>query len=154
LQEIKREKEKIQTIVQGIGDAVFVVDKEKRLTTFNKKAEELSGFSFDEAINRPYKEVLNFIFEKDGKVNDKFINQAFSTGEVQEMSNHTMLVRKNGSKLAVDDSAAPIKDSNGNTIGCVVVFRDVGREREIDKMKSEFVSVASHQLKTPLAGIK
>jgi len=154
LKEIKAEKEKIQTIIQGIGDAVFVVDKDKKLIIFNKKAEELSGYNLSEAINKPYKEILHFIFEKNGKVNDRFINQAFSTGKNQEMKNHTLLVRKNGSKIAVADSAAPLKDNNGKINGCVVVFRDVSRDREIDQMKSEFISVASHQLKTPLAGIK
>jgi len=153
-QETIKEKEKIQTIVQGIGDAVFVVDKDRKLIVFNKKAEELSGFSIDEAIGKPYNKILNFTFEKNGKVNNKFIDDAFSTGNVQEMVNHTMLIKKDGSKISVADSAAPLKDIKGNIFGCVVVFRDTSREREIDKMKSEFISVASHQLKTPLTAIK
>jgi len=153
-EKLQQENDKIQTIIQGIGDAVFVIDKDKKIIVFNKKAEELSGFSFAEAINKPYKEVLNFVFEKDGKVNDRFINDAFATGNEQKMANHTMLIKKDGSKISVADSAAPLKDKNNNIIGCVVVFRDTSREREIDKAKSEFVSVASHQLKTPLSGIK
>jgi len=154
IEEAKREKDKILTIVQGIGDAVFVVDQEKNLIIFNGKAEELSGFSKDEALGKPYKKILHFVLEKDGSVNDTFVNQAFATGKTQEMTNHTQLVRKDGSKIAVADSAAPLKDKTGAVIGCVVVFRDISREREIDKMKSDFISVASHQLKTPLAGIK
>jgi len=76
------------------------------------------------------------------------------TGKVMEMSNHTVLISKTGKRIPVADSAAPLKDKNGKVAGCVVVFRDVTKERQIDQMKSEFVSVASHQLRTPLTGIK
>jgi signal transduction histidine kinase len=69
------------------------------------------------------------------------------------MANHVLLVRKDGHKIPVADSAAPIRDAVGNTIGCVVVFHDVTRERQIDKAKTEFVSLASHQLRTPLSTI-
>jgi signal transduction histidine kinase len=70
------------------------------------------------------------------------------------MGNHTLLIRKDKIKVPVADSAAPLKDSAGKVIGCVVVFRDVEEERRVDQAKTEFVSLASHQLRTPLATIK
>lgn len=152
--EISAEKNKIETIVQGIGDGVFVIDKEFKIVLFNAAASEISGFDAKETLGKPYKEVLNFVLEKDGKVNDKFVMDAFATGKVQEMANHTVLYKKDKTTVAVADSAAPLKDENGDIFGCVVVFRDVTKEREVDRMKTEFISVASHQLKTPLAGIK
>jgi len=148
------EKEKSNAILYSIGDGVFVVDKDLKIIMYNEISAQLSGFSITEAIGQKYDQVLKFIFEKDGTVNNQFINNALTTGKIQEMSNHTLLVRKDGSQLPVADSAAPIKNSAGVVTGCVVVFRDVTKEREIDKMKTEFVSVASHQLRTPLTAIR
>jgi PAS domain S-box-containing protein len=149
-----QERDKVNIILHSIGDGVFVVDKDERLIIFNQIAEKISGFNAKEALGKKYGEVLKFIFEKEGKINDEFIKKAFATGEIKSMANHTVLIRKDGTKVPVADSAAPFKDKNGQVVGCVVVFRDVTKEREIDRMKSEFVSVASHQLRTPLTGIK
>lgn len=150
----KVERDKIDAILHSIGDGVFVVDKDLKITIYNDISAKLSGFGVEEAIGKRYDRVLKFIFEDDGQVNDSFIKQAIKTGEIQEMANHTLLIRKDGSRLPVADSAAPIRNTHGKIIGCVVVFRDVTKEREVDKMKTEFVSVASHQLRTPLTAIR
>lgn len=147
------EKKKIDAILQSIGDAVFVVDEKLKIIMFNKIASKLSGFTVEEALGKRYNNILRFVYEKDNKINDKFIREAMVQGRITEMSNHTLLIRKDGSKIPVADSAAPLKNIDGEIIGCVVVFRDVTKEREIDKMKTEFVSVASHQLRTPLTAI-
>jgi len=96
---------------------------------------------------------MRFIFEENGKNNDRFIKQALSLGKISAIVNHTLLIRKDGFRVPVADSAAPIKDHDGNIFACVVVFRDVTRERAVDVAKTEFVSLASHQLRTPLTCI-
>jgi len=151
---VSLEKDKIEAILQSIGDAVFVVDASLRIIMVNQITIDLCGYSREELMNKPYYKVLRFIFEKDGKVNDIFIKTAIATGQVQEMANHTLLVAKDGRKIPVADSAAPLKNKAGEVIGCVVVFRDVTHEREVDKMKTEFVSLASHQLQTPLTAMR
>lgn len=149
------EKDKIGAILLSIGDAVFVVDSNLNITMFNGIAENISGYSASEAIGKRYDKILKFVYESDKqKVNDVFIKKAIETGKIQEMSNHTLLITKEGKEVPVADSAAPLRDKNGNTTGCVVVFRDVAKEREIDKAKTEFVSLASHQLRTPLSAIR
>lgn len=150
---IENEKNKIETIIQGIGDGVFVVDKNLNIIMFNPKAEEISGYKAEEAIGQAYKKVLKFVYEDSKKTNDKFIINTFKFGKGQKMTNHTLLYKKDGTSVEVADSAAPLKDENGEIFACVVVFRDVSKERIIDKAKTEFVSLASHQLKTPLGSI-
>jgi len=151
---VTKEKSIDEAILNGIGDGVFALDSERRITLFNPVAERISGFSAKEAIGRPYADVLRFTIEKTGAINDTFVNDALTKGLIAQMANHTVLARKDGSAVPVADSAAPIKMKDGKILGCVVVFRDVTKEREVDQMKSEFVSVASHQLRTPLTGIK
>jgi len=148
------ERDKTNAILQSIGDGVFVVGLDLKISIFNPIAAQLSGYTIKEAIGKKYDKILNFIFEKDEEANDQFIKEAITTGRIKEVANHTLLVRKDGTKIPVADSAAPLKDKDGKVIGCVVVFRDVTKEREVDKMKTEFVSLASHQLRTPLSAIK
>lgn len=151
---VSKEKDKIDTILYSIGDGVFVIDKDFKIIVFNQAAENISGFSEKEVIGKKYGDVLKFVFENSGKVNDGFVKKAMNTGEVKELSNHTVLIRKDGKKIAVADSAAPLRNKEGKVVGCVVVFRDVSRERRISQMESEFVSIASHQLRTPITAIQ
>lgn len=151
---IREQRDKISTVLHSIGDGVFVVDRDFKITVFNKEAVNISGFSEKEVIGKKYDETLKFILEKNGEVNSEFIKKAMQTGKIVEMSNHTILITKNGKKVAIADSSAPIKDKNGKIVGCVAVFRDVSRERRISQMESEFVSVASHQLRTPITAIQ
>ena len=153
-EEVRVSEEKLKTVVESIGDGVFVLDKDYKVVMFNKQATKISGFSREEVIGKRYDSVLQFVFESSGKVNREFIDQSIRLGNRSDMRNHTQLIRKDGGKVSVADSASPLRDKHGKIIGCVVVFRDISREREIDNMKSEFISVASHQLKTPLSGIK
>lgn len=151
---VDKEKNKIDAILHSIGDGVFVVDSHLKITMFNQIAANISGFPIEEAIGKRYDQVLRFIYEKDNTVNDKFIKEAMATGKIKEMFNHTILIRKDGSKTAVADSAAPLLSKDKKVIGCVIVFRDVTKERDVDRMKTEFISLASHQLRTPLSAMK
>jgi PAS domain S-box-containing protein len=150
---LKEEKDKIDTIIKSIGDAVFVVDKDLKIMLYNAVAAQISGFSAEEAVGKNYKDVLKFISEDTNKESDSFVMDALNKGVIAAMANHTVIVTKDGNKIPVSDSAAPIKNKDGIVIGCVVVFRDVSREREVDRAKTEFVSLASHQLRTPLSAI-
>jgi len=114
----------------------------------------MTGYAMEEILGAKYTDKIKFVFEDTGKINDQFVHKAIETKTNQEMSNHTILVDKSGNKISVADSAAPLLDSTGQVIGCVVVFHDVTKEREIDRMKTEFISLASHQLRTPLSAMK
>lgn len=144
--------QKNTAILSSIGDAVFAIDNQRRILLFNPAAQHISGFHEAEVLGKQYDEVLHFELEKSGKVNRKFIGEALS-GRLASMSNHTMLIRKDGSRVPVADSAAPIHDAHGHIQGAIVVFRYVSTDYELDKAKTEFVSLASHQLRTPLSAI-
>ncbi len=150
-------RERLEIIMRSMGDGVFVVDKNKKILLFNKKLEEFSGWSHKQARGMPCSEVVK-MFNPTKKINickkDCPVDKVFKTGKVVPLSNNVCLTNKNGELLSVAGSAAPIKDTKGHTIDSVVILRDVTKEREINRAKSEFVSLASHQLRTPLTGIK
>lgn len=145
-------REKDEAILSSIGDAVFAIDIKGNLTLLNNVAAKLSGYTREEALGRPYKEILPFLHEATQQINDEFITRALS-GKLSSMKNHTVLIRKDGTPVPVADSAAPIRNANNDIIGVIVVFRDVSKEQELDRAKTEFVSLASHQLRTPLSAI-
>lgn len=149
----EQERERMTAILQGIGDMVFVVDQNGRIVLFNKIAEDVTGISEKEAIGNDYKNVFKFINERTNKPVKDFIKEAIETKKITHIEENALLVNKAGQKIPVADSAAPIKREDA-IIGIVIVLRDVTKEREINKMKTEFVSVASHQLRTPLSAIK
>ncbi|OGH72165.1 MAG: hypothetical protein A3I93_00530 [Candidatus Magasanikbacteria bacterium RIFCSPLOWO2_02_FULL_43_22] len=151
--QLEGEKAKDEAILASIGDAVMACDKDGRVMLFNGVAQALTGFSGQEVIGSHYRRILHFIKESDLKPSNDFIAEAIETGKGTKMANHTLLITKDGKKIPVADSASPVKAAQGNIIGCVVVFRDVTHERDVDKTKTEFVSLASHQLRTPLSTV-
>lgn len=147
--ELEAAKNKSETLLASIAEGVFGIDKEKNIVYFNSQAEVLSGYKSSEVIGKPYYDFLKFIKEKDRSENIEFIRAALK-GKVADMGNHTVLIRKDKKELSVADSASPIKDTEGNILGVIVVFRDVTKERELEIARAELVSFASHQLKSPL----
>ncbi len=144
-----------EAILQSIGDAVFAVNLEGRVSMMNVVAERLTGVEARSALGRKYSEVFRFVHEKDrSKPYPPFVEDAMKIGKATEMTNHTLLIRRDGTEIPVADSAAPVRDAKGQISGCVVVFRDVSRERSLDRAKDEFISIATHQLKTPLGGMR
>ncbi|MDA2922837.1 ATP-binding protein [Patescibacteria group bacterium AH-259-L07] len=151
---IEQEKNRIEAILVSIADGVLVIDTNRKLILINPSVERITGFSQDECVGKPYNEVFKFLKEDDKKENIEFIENALTSGELSTMYNHTVLVKKDGVEMPAASSAAAIRDEKGTIIGGVAVFRDITKEREMDRIKSEFVSLASHQLRTPVTIIK
>lgn len=141
-----------QTIFASIGDGIFAVDTDGIITLFNPAAEAISGYAEHEAVGKPYSEIIKFSKEKSRLNADDFIRQALN-GVAGTLTSHALLIRHDGKFLNASSSAAPIKDASNNVSGAIIVIRDETQEYEFEKAKSEFVSLTSHQLRTPLSAI-
>jgi PAS domain S-box-containing protein len=149
------EKNRIETILKSIGDGVFVTDNEGKITMTNKAAQEMSGFHLLEAMGKDYHEIFNFRVEgRNEEEYPDFVSKVLKTGKVVFLEQHSVLIGRDGKEIPVLDSAAPVKDIEGNTYGCVVICRNNTRERELEKSKDDFLSVTSHQLRTPLGSMR
>jgi len=153
LKQIEREKARLETLLSSINDGVIGVDRSGKIMLFNMAASKLTGFSSFEAIGASYKSVLRFFHEKDNSPAPDFIWEALSGGSVKRNDQLVMLPKSNQA-IPVSQSIGVITDQLGNILGGVVVVRDVTYQRQLDKMKDEFVSVASHELRTPMTAIK
>lgn len=147
---IFQQKEEIDTILHSIGDGVFSIDMDGNITMFNDAACKLTGWCEEEPKGKFYRDFVKFVDPQGNPAYD-FIDEAMNTRKVVSMPKGTKLINRAGERIPVGDSCAPVMGEKGEIVGCVVVFRDITLEYEVDKAKTEFVSLASHQLRTPLS---
>jgi diguanylate cyclase (GGDEF)-like protein/PAS domain S-box-containing protein len=133
------ERNKYLQILISIGDGVMVVDKNGYIEMLNNAAERLTGWSCAEVYGKHYKEVFKISHEQEGmEINDP-IEDVLATDDIQILANHAILTSKDGTKYSLEDSAAPIKDEMNQTIGVVLVFRDVTDKKQ-QRQKIEYLS--------------
>lgn len=150
----KSSEEKVSYILNSIGEAVVTLDCHFNIQTFNPVAEQLSGFKANETIGHNGQSVLTLVNEE-GKKNGKWpFQEVIKKDRIIKLTNHSYLQTKDRRILPISFNISPLRDENNKIIGLILVFRDVTKEREVQKMKSEFVSIVSHQLRTPSSAVK
>ncbi|HSX45482.1 MAG TPA: ATP-binding protein [Candidatus Saccharimonadia bacterium] len=142
-----------EAIFTSIGDGAISTDEFGRITRVNPTAQQLLGYSEKELVGQWFPKIVRAVTIDDRSVNliDRPITKAFLAGK--PISENLFYLTKNGSKIPVAITCSPII-VNGKPLGAIEVFRDITFEHEVDRMKSEFISLASHQLRTPLSAIK
>lgn len=128
---LAEEKDKLQITIASIGDGVISTDNNGYVTILNKVAEELTGWTQEEAIGKPIEKVFNIINEKTRTKCENPIQKVIESGLILGLANHTVLISRDGSEISIADSAAPIKDADGSIQGVILVFRDVSEEKRI-----------------------
>ena len=136
-EELKESEQKFSTTLASIGDAVIATDLNSNITFINPVAEELTGWTLGEAINKPVKEIFNIVNEQTGSEVENPETKVLKSGFIEGLANHTILIRKDGTIIPIDDSGAPIKDGEGNTSGVVLVFRDITERKKTEDMLRE-----------------
>lgn len=122
---IKESERDLAITLNSIGDAVIATDAKGNITRMNPVAEKLTGWTINEAKNESIKTVFPIINATTRKPIESPINKILATGEIVYLSNHTTLISKNGNEYQISDSVAPIRNSENNIIGMVLVFNDV-----------------------------
>ena len=131
---LHHEKERLAVTLASIGDAVIATDRLGRVTLLNAVAEQLTGWSADEASGRLLTEVFRAINEVTGETCENPVDVVLATGSIVGLANHTALISRDGQTRAIADSAAPIRSGDGEVIGVVLVFRDITESRRLEEM--------------------
>lgn len=125
------EKERLRVTIESIADAVVVTDADGRIEFLNPRAEELTGFSSVEARGRRISEVLQMVDEQSGAPVANPLEQALQRNTVIELGNHTVMRRRDGTMIAISDTAAPIRSRDDKVQGGVLVFQDESERRNL-----------------------
>jgi diguanylate cyclase (GGDEF)-like protein/PAS domain S-box-containing protein len=146
-QAVAFERERLRVTLHSIGDGVITSDTAARVTYMNPVAETLTGWSANEALGRQVDEVFRIFHSHSDEPAPNPIDFVLSTGSIGGLAHDTMLLRRDGIRIAVEDSAAPIRDADLTLVGAVLVFHDVTQARAVaDQMTHQ----ASHDSLTDL----
>ncbi len=126
-------EEKLAVTLNSIGDAVMATDADARVSLMNPLAEKLTGWTRSEAIGRPVEEIFNIINQETRQPSAVPVMETLEHGTIQGLTNHTILVARDGSECGIADSCAPIRDRDGQIVGAVLVFRDVTEEYAVQQ---------------------
>lgn len=154
-QQLSQEQLKSEILIHNIGDGVVVVDSSARIQLFNPAAEKLTGWNEAEAKGLDYHVVMPLGDDKDQPLtgdNDPF--EVAARRQDAQLRDDVTLTTRSGKKLSLSFMASTIIGEDQKPQGGIAVFRDISQAREADRQRDEFISTASHEMRTPVAAIE
>ena len=162
LKDVQRQREWFNTTLRSIGDGVIATDAEGRLVFMNSVAEQLTGWSASEAMNKPVAQVFRIIKEHNRAAIEDPIDAVRRMETTAAPAGHTILIRRDGAETPLATSVAPLRGTSGELTGAVLVFRDVTENRNAAEAlrRAEKIAVAgrlaasiAHEINNPLEAV-
>jgi diguanylate cyclase (GGDEF)-like protein/PAS domain S-box-containing protein len=145
--ELAEQHELMRVTLQSIGDAVITTDAKGLITWLNPAAERMTGWLHDEAKGRQADQVFHIVHEEMRTPSESPVAVCLQHGKVAGLAHNTVLVSRNGEEFGIEDSAAPIRNAQGEMLGVVLVFHDVTEQR---RLSGEMSWRATHDTLTGL----
>ncbi len=152
--EIFTEKQKLEVVLRDMGDAVLVTDAKKHALMINRAMEKLLGISQEKGIGQNIQRLLSIDYKKSKIHQSELYEKVFELRQPISPVESLIISKKGGKKIVIQIVANPLIGAQGELVGTVWVFRDISKEHRLEKMRLDLVSLASHQLRSPLTGIK
>ena len=152
---LRDEKLKSTIILNAIADGVVLVDDQQNIQLFNPGAATITGWNGNDANSLSWQAVFKVVNDKGEPIDSSRDPMArlFNSGAMVR-DNAANLLTKSGKVIAISLVISPILDTDKHVTGAVAVFRDVSEERQEEQQRAEFISTASHEMRTPVAAIE
>ena len=147
-EELKASEERYRDLFENANDGIYILDKRGHILSFNRKAEEITGYKLDEIRGQSYTLLVPPGPERT-KARRAFLKNLRGEPDKTELT----ITRKDGQPVILELSTRPIWQ-NGQIAGIQGIGRDITERKELEKLKSDFISTVSHELRTPLTSIK
>jgi len=143
---------KSEIVINAIGDGVIAIDSTATIQLINPAAQVILGWGKQDALKLSYKSILKLEDEKGHELDPSIdpVEQVLNTNQ-QSRANHLIALTSTGKKISVSVVVTPIGDAGS---GAIIVFRDITNERAEEREQAEFISTASHEMRTPVAAIE
>lgn len=152
-QGVLREKQRLDAIIEQSADGVMILDNRWRITTFNKAMENLTGWPRSEAIGRPCAEVLDMRNAQGDPICPDNCPLQHLQGDDRPVV-EGRITNRDGRELYIQSRYAPQMGEHHTFIGAIANVRDITEQKREEELQSTFVSIISHELKTPVSIIK
>lgn len=151
--QVEQEKNLDEAIIESIGDGVIVTDKDLQITMINYQAQLLLGIPEKEASLKPLYSILRAVDDKSQPILDEKRATTIAMNEKKKHSINYFYLKQDNTPLPVSVTASPVL-LGGKVAGVIVVFKDRTKDRVIEELKNEFISLAAHQLRSPLSTMR
>jgi PAS domain S-box-containing protein len=151
---VSQEKRRLDAILEYSADGVMILDAAHRITVFNRALSQMSGWPAAEVLGRQHDEVVHWVRLETDLNLASAIAGGWPLPAARPLYVEGDLRRRNGGTISVGITYAPLFTRDGALVNIIASVRDITRFREADELKSTFISVISHELKTPVALIK
>ena len=139
---LRKQSDWLRVTLSSIGDAVISTDVEGRVTFMNRVAESLTGWAQAEALGRSLTDIFQILNEESRQPVENPALRALDAVTIVGLANHTILIAKDGTEWPIDDSAAPIRDEQGEVLGAVLVFRDISERKRMELERERLLATA------------
>ena len=140
-EEVHEQREWLRVTLESIGDAVIAMNTEGRITFLNSAAQELTGWSLQDARDQPLAAVFHAVDDETRQPVSSPFEKMQRERRIVDMANSTMLIAKDGTERPIDDSVAPIRDAAGRMLGVVIVFRVVTEQRRREQRRNARLAI-------------
>lgn len=153
MEQVSAERDKVKAIIENFADTILVLNESGEISMMNKSAETLLSIDKGEAIGKKYTDFMKFQFEDSKKDATNFVDHIIHAGKVIKSDHQLILINNDGEQKPVAYAISPFSKEK-EMCGCIMALRDMTNERELDRLKTEFVSIASNQMHMPLTSAK